>query len=191
MTNSLSPSDPRGQQPDPAGQCDLPGILPFDLHAEGQPDEVGGTGGRTRCRCRAGRGATTTRTTSIHDGDTKVDADARGSEFDGYDDDDPPPANAGAVGLPCHSDASQGPKSPKYTLCVANMREDDPDEVQDGQDLIGLRSRSMAMACCDGYAMRPDMLAGRFGIDPSPYTHLVVNDDKGKELHRRPILAAA
>jgi hypothetical protein len=191
MTNSLSPSDPRGQQPDPAGQCDLPGILPFDLHAEGHPDEVGGTGGPDTLPLPGGPRGDDDADDFDPDDDTKVDADARGSEFDGYDDDDPPPANAGAVGLPCHSDASQGPKSPKYTLCVANMREDDPDEVQDGQDLIGLRSRSMAMACCDGFAMRPDMLAGRFGIDPSPYTHLVVNDDKGKELHRRPILAAA
>jgi hypothetical protein len=98
---------------------------------------------------------------------------------------------ARALGLPCHSDVSRGPKSPPYTLCVVTLCDDDPEEVQDGQDLIGLQTRAMAHACCDGFALRPDMIATRFKVDPGAYTHLVVNDHIGREVCRRPLLAAA
>lgn len=153
-------------------RVDLVNLLPFDLHAEESPDTLPLPGGPVGDD------------DFDHDGDTHLD-DSDDS------DDDPPPVNSGALGLPCHSDVSRGPKSPPYTLCVVTLYEDDHEEVKDGCDLIGLQTRAMALACCDGFSLRPDMLATRFKVDPAPYTHLVVNDHKGREVCRRPILTAA
>jgi hypothetical protein len=155
-------------------------LLPFDLHTDTLPMPGGPRGDDDEDEFD-------------HDRDTDLEDshdDDDGSE--GSDDDPPePPAAPAALGLPCHSDVSRGPKSPPYSLCAVTLREDDPQEVKDGCDLIGLQTRAMALACCDGFSIRPDMLATRFKVDPAPYTHLVVNDHKGREVCRREILTAA
>lgn len=203
MTDRLSSNGPRGQHPRRSKPLEISpelvgGILPFDLHAENvhgetagcieSPDTIPLPGGP--------RGDDDFDDDDFddefdHDEDTPL-VGTDGNEDDGHDgDDEPPPASSGAMGLPCHSDRSAAPKSPPYTLCAVSLRDDDPDEVLDGQDLVGLQTKSMALACCDGFSLRRDMLATRFKIDPTPYTHLVVNDHTGREVHRRPILAAA
>jgi hypothetical protein len=195
MTDRLSPIQPDRQHPEPEERASIPlppsllrSLLPFDLHAEDvdSPATLPLPGGPV---------GDDDGDEFDHDRDTDLEgdesyADEGDAERDDGDD-DPPPAASGALGLPCHSDVSRGPKSPPYTLCVVSLCDDDPEEVQDGQDLIGLQTRAMAHACCDGFALRPDMIATRFKVDPGAYTHLVVNDHIGREVCRRPLLAAA
>jgi hypothetical protein len=205
--NRLSSTGQSSQQPLPetdlsSQAASLPDVLampldllPFDLHLEGQiesPDTLpmplpGGPRGDDDAS-DDGRDFDHDRDTDL-EGDESYADEGDAERDDG--DDDPPPAASGALGLPCHSDVSRGPKSPPYTLCVVTLCDDDPEEVQDGQDLIGLQTRAMAHACCDGFALRPDMIATRFKVDPGAYTHLVVNDHIGREVCRRPLLAAA
>lgn len=125
----------------------------------------------------------------FHDADTEIDL------FGDGPDDEP---NAGAVGLPC----TRGPvhhSRPAYSLCAVKIERDqnypettdDPDYFVSGQELVRLHMRSLALAACDGYALQPSLLKRNFKLQLDDCTHLVVNDANGREVCRRPILAAA
>jgi len=185
MTNSLSTNQTPGQQ---SQQGQITEIHVFDPHAEqeGSLPEV------PTVLAFPGVLADTDLDEEFFHKDTDLD--------DG--DDDPPPANSGAMGLPCHCDTSRFPKQLPFSLCAVEIVPDpfygittnDPDYIVSGQELIGLTTPSMALAVCDGYAVRPEMLATRFNIDPArvaKFTHLVVNHSDGREFCRRQILRAA
>lgn len=115
---------------------------------------------------------------------------------DDGDDDDLPPANAGAIGLPCtKGEVRHVAGRPNWSLCAVVIETDptdptDTDYIRDGQELCAMHARSLAFAVCDGYALDRAHMERTFAVAVPGCTHLVVNNNVGREVHRRPLLVA-
>lgn len=158
---SLSSYGPGSQQPEPPERPDLV-LQPFDLHAETVSGE------------------------HVDDDDFDYDGDTLTADDDG---DDPPPANAGAA-VPLVISAPPGPQPVRAGFTVAavvSVRDEDGEEnFSSAAMLTPDKMRTITMA--KGVACFKAMHAEKLPIEA---THIVVNDETGREVFRRPVLRAA
>lgn len=162
--NSVSSNDPRGQHPD---------IIPFDLHAEAEPVSP------------AHPGANDGSDDFDHDRDTVLDTGGDGS---GDNDDDPPPANVGAA-LIIRAPRGVLPARPGFTIAAVVI---ELDPIDGGEDIIDaqfltthkLQSVQVAVSLANYKSGFPKKL-------PAGSTHIVVNDETGHEMWRKPVLRVA
>lgn len=111
------------------------------------------------------------------------------SDFpDGFDDDDPPPPAAPAA-LTIRAPRGPQPVTPGYTVsAVVLYRDDDGEENVETFGFLTpkkMQSESVAVGVANFKALRPERLPIRGA------THILVNDETGREVYRRPLLQVA
>lgn len=199
MTDRLSTGDPGGQRPKVENRRMMadavPDVLPFDLHAEVEPNGSAATDSPDVLPLPGGpRGDDDE---FDYDGDTAIDDD-HDDEYDdspnfpdGFDDDrDPsPPAAPAAVALTIRAPRGPQPVTAGFTVTAVVLEKDD-----DGEDNPinfafltpkKLQTRHMAVGLANFKAMRPERLPVKGA------THIVVNDETGREVYRRVLLNVA
>lgn len=119
-----------------------------------------------------------------------------GSGGDGQTDPDDFPPTPPAVGLLCRRSRATDMFPRGFAVCAVEIGPDDPDDILEGREVRfypaateadDVEAAGDAKQVCELYSHLPQELPP-LGMTP---THLVVNDPTGRELYRRPVMAAA
>lgn len=169
--NIVSSNGPRGQQPD---------VIPFDSRASVQPAHADII--EAMKHAKAGRVDPPDDDDFDHDRDTDLDTGGNGDN-----DDDPPPANVGAA-MVIRAPRGILPVRPGFTL-AAVVIEIDPlgeEDICEAHFLTTHKLQSEQVAV--GLANYKSGFPGKL---PIKATHIVVNDETGREVWRKPVLRVA
>lgn len=175
-TPTVSDSDPRGQHPD---------VHAFDPLAENAPSQPAASSSGRPVLVRIA-GIDPGPDDDFHDTDTVLDTS--GQDGDG---DDFPPAGASAFSREITIRAPKGPlpPNPGFTVAAVTLDLDDDGEETFGEEVrllseSNMKNERMARGLAHLKSLHPEQL-------PEPLTHIVVHDERGQEVYRRPILRVA